>query len=414
MMVPSWSIVAVVVCRSATRATSSRLTSKSPTSGALSGGTQDFSSCGRCPPPAGLSKAPKKSSRASGDGSSRSNSRTSPWSSARIRMSSIRSPPPATSSSRASSFSFSEKPRSRFAKRSCASTTSSNRTARAASTTSGNPAWAVTSSPLPCRITNGRIPCRGSRCCLGLTRPSRRSLPPLALALPFANLAPQLRDLARRQLVDDRPESVVGGHGLLGPLLVLGPKVEPSRAPVQEYGEERAGVKGLGVLRARATAPATPAPSLVDGAAHQRLATQRAQPLVEIAAPPLDLVAFGGHTGSCTTYQNMSQEKTCLAGEFFLAGTGLVPPAKVGPCRAFSPPPARARQPLERSYGLIPVAEASLIAVLESVLGPVWVWLVVGERPGVFSLAGGAVILSALVAHTAADLARPAVREGAD
>src|SRR6266536_1343931 len=344
MMVPSWSIVAVVVCRSATRATSSRLTSKSPTSGALSGGTQDFSSCGRCPPPAGLSKAPKKSSRASGDGSSRSNSRTSPWSSARIRMSSIRSPPPATSSSRASSFSVSEKPRSRFATRSCASTTSSNRTARAASTTSGNPAWAVTSSPLPCRITNGRIPCRGSRCCLGLTRPSRRSLPPLALALP-------LRDLARRQLVDDRPESVVGGHGLLGPLLVLGPKVEPSRAPVQEYGEERAGVKGLGVLRARATAPATPAPSLVDGAAHQRLATQRAQPLVEIAAPPLDLVAFGGHTGSCTTYQNMSQEKTRLAGEFFLAGTGLVPPAKVGTCRAFSPPPARARQPLQRSYG---------------------------------------------------------------
>ena len=56
---------------------------------------------------------------------------------------------------------------------------------------------------------------------------------------------------------------------------------------------------------------------------------------------------------------------------------------------------------------LIPVAEASLIAVLESVLGPVWVWLAVGERPGAFSLVGGAVILSALVAHTAADLIRP-------
>jgi drug/metabolite transporter (DMT)-like permease len=56
---------------------------------------------------------------------------------------------------------------------------------------------------------------------------------------------------------------------------------------------------------------------------------------------------------------------------------------------------------------LIPVAEASLIAVLESVLGPVWVWLAVGEHPGAFSLIGGAVILSALVAHTAADLFRP-------
>ena len=53
------------------------------------------------------------------------------------------------------------------------------------------------------------------------------------------------------------------------------------------------------------------------------------------------------------------------------------------------------------------VAEASLIAVLECVLGPLWVWLAVGERPGAFSLVGGAVILSALIAHTAADLARP-------
>jgi len=53
------------------------------------------------------------------------------------------------------------------------------------------------------------------------------------------------------------------------------------------------------------------------------------------------------------------------------------------------------------------VAEASLIGVLECVLGPLWVWLAVGEQPGEFSLVGGAVILSALVVHTAADLARP-------
>jgi drug/metabolite transporter (DMT)-like permease len=56
---------------------------------------------------------------------------------------------------------------------------------------------------------------------------------------------------------------------------------------------------------------------------------------------------------------------------------------------------------------LIPVAEATLIAVLESVLGPVWVWLALGERPGAFALLGAVVILSALVAHTAADLLRP-------
>jgi drug/metabolite transporter (DMT)-like permease len=52
----------------------------------------------------------------------------------------------------------------------------------------------------------------------------------------------------------------------------------------------------------------------------------------------------------------------------------------------------------------IPVAEASLIAVLESVLGPVWVWLALGENPGLPSLVGGVIVLAALAGHTAADL----------
>ena len=52
----------------------------------------------------------------------------------------------------------------------------------------------------------------------------------------------------------------------------------------------------------------------------------------------------------------------------------------------------------------IPVAEAALIGVLESVLGPVWVWLAIGENPGVPSLVGGAIVLAALAGHTLADL----------
>ena len=52
----------------------------------------------------------------------------------------------------------------------------------------------------------------------------------------------------------------------------------------------------------------------------------------------------------------------------------------------------------------IPVAEASLIAVLESVLGPVWVWLLLGENPGLPSIVGGVIVLAALAGHTAADL----------
>jgi drug/metabolite transporter (DMT)-like permease len=56
---------------------------------------------------------------------------------------------------------------------------------------------------------------------------------------------------------------------------------------------------------------------------------------------------------------------------------------------------------------LIPAAQTSLIGMLETVLGPVWVWLVLNERADTAALIGGALILVALVANTAADLVRP-------
>jgi drug/metabolite transporter (DMT)-like permease len=56
---------------------------------------------------------------------------------------------------------------------------------------------------------------------------------------------------------------------------------------------------------------------------------------------------------------------------------------------------------------LIPAAETSLIGMLEVVLGPLWVWLVLGERPGPESLVGGALILTALAANALVDLVRP-------
>jgi len=61
---------------------------------------------------------------------------------------------------------------------------------------------------------------------------------------------------------------------------------------------------------------------------------------------------------------------------------------------------------------LLPAAETSLIGMLETVLGPIWVWLVLGERPGDAALAGGALILGALLANTLVDLLRPASVRG--
>jgi drug/metabolite transporter (DMT)-like permease len=56
---------------------------------------------------------------------------------------------------------------------------------------------------------------------------------------------------------------------------------------------------------------------------------------------------------------------------------------------------------------LLPAAQSSLLGMLETVLGPLWVWLVLDERPGAASLAGGAVILAALLTNAALDLSEP-------
>ncbi len=45
-------------------------------------------------------------------------------------------------------------------------------------------------------------------------------------------------------------------------------------------------------------------------------------------------------------------------------------------------------------------AETTLIAMLESVLAPIWVWLLLDERPTPYGLAGGAIALAAVVALT--------------
>lgn len=51
----------------------------------------------------------------------------------------------------------------------------------------------------------------------------------------------------------------------------------------------------------------------------------------------------------------------------------------------------------------VPALEASVLLLLEPALNPVWSWLVHGETPGVWSIAGGALILGATVLRTAVD-----------
>jgi len=54
------------------------------------------------------------------------------------------------------------------------------------------------------------------------------------------------------------------------------------------------------------------------------------------------------------------------------------------------------------SYGIkrIPAIQAMLTSILEPILSPVWVFLIIGERPSFYALIGGAVIITAVVASS--------------
>jgi drug/metabolite transporter (DMT)-like permease len=52
---------------------------------------------------------------------------------------------------------------------------------------------------------------------------------------------------------------------------------------------------------------------------------------------------------------------------------------------------------------LIPAAQVGLITLLEVVLGPLWVWLALDERPSTLTLVGGAIVIAAIVIQTRGD-----------
>ena len=52
----------------------------------------------------------------------------------------------------------------------------------------------------------------------------------------------------------------------------------------------------------------------------------------------------------------------------------------------------------------IPGAEVALITLLEAVLGPIWVWLALGEVPAPAAVLGGAMVIGALAVNSAAML----------
>jgi drug/metabolite transporter (DMT)-like permease len=60
-----------------------------------------------------------------------------------------------------------------------------------------------------------------------------------------------------------------------------------------------------------------------------------------------------------------------------------------------------------RAVKVLQAAEVSLLGLLETVLGPLWVWLILGEAPGRAALTGAVVVITALAANELAALSRP-------
>lgn len=50
----------------------------------------------------------------------------------------------------------------------------------------------------------------------------------------------------------------------------------------------------------------------------------------------------------------------------------------------------------------LPAAEVGLLMLMETVLGPLWVWMVIGEYPGDLALTGGAIVIVTLAGHALA------------
>ena len=58
----------------------------------------------------------------------------------------------------------------------------------------------------------------------------------------------------------------------------------------------------------------------------------------------------------------------------------------------------------------VPAAEVALLALVETVLGPIWVWLGIGEVPAPIAFLGGAIVLGAIVINALLALRRRPVK----
>tara|TARA_B100000524_G_C23514449_1_gene321785 strand:- start:161 stop:700 length:540 start_codon:yes stop_codon:yes gene_type:complete len=55
----------------------------------------------------------------------------------------------------------------------------------------------------------------------------------------------------------------------------------------------------------------------------------------------------------------------------------------------------------------IPAAEVNLFFLLETIIGPIWVWLIIKEQPSIETLQGGIIIIATIAIHSFLKLRNP-------
>ena len=104
-------------------------------------------------------------------------------------------------------------------------------------------------------------------------------------------------------------------------------------------------------------------------------------------ADPMPALALGGVVLALLVSPFVDPESTSNANLFWLMVMGV-----------FMLPIANTLLFLGPRY--LPAPEVGLMMLLETVLGPVWVWLVIRENPGIYSIVGGAIVLITLAINT--------------
>lgn len=113
----------------------------------------------------------------------------------------------------------------------------------------------------------------------------------------------------------------------------------------------------------------------------------------------------GGASLPTVVTGNLLAFALCLAPALPVAGAGLADWATIGYLGVFQI--GLAYVLLAAALRHVPAFEASILLLLEPALNPVWAWIVHGERPGPWAIAGGALILAGTVAKTWWDARRP-------